>query len=198
VPWTIKTVNSAWARGSGFTHRTIDWMRIRGVSTARPPSSPPRCLFQQALVRLGLHVLVEGGPLIGMVETWRAAGSPRSDALSRFNKKGWGTIVGGILTANGLPDFLAIEIDEHSTAPRTIVVRRKKVSGLVIEKMPLPRRARCSRRRGHGPVGVVESVFLFSRVCVMRANRAPVWGPAGQITRLFRCGVLPMSARHFR
>src|SRR4029079_7871653 len=28
------------------------------------------------------------GELIGMVETWRAAGSPRADVASRFNKKG--------------------------------------------------------------------------------------------------------------
>jgi hypothetical protein len=47
------------------------------------------------------------GELIGMVKIWRAAGSPLGDALSRFNKKGWGPIVGGILTVNGLPDFLA-------------------------------------------------------------------------------------------
>ena len=47
------------------------------------------------------------GELVGMVERWRAAGSPRAVAHSRFNKKGWGPIVGGILAANGFPDFLA-------------------------------------------------------------------------------------------
>ena len=32
---------------------------------------------------------------------------PRAKTDSRFNKKGWGNIVGGILSANGEPDFLA-------------------------------------------------------------------------------------------
>jgi hypothetical protein len=58
------------------------------------------------------------GELLGMVEAWRAAGSPRSDAKSRFNKKGWGPIVGGILAVAGFPDFLgnaeraAMELDD--------------------------------------------------------------------------------------
>jgi hypothetical protein len=47
------------------------------------------------------------GELIGMVERWRAAGSPRAAVASRFNKKGWGPIVGGILQVAGLRDFLA-------------------------------------------------------------------------------------------
>ena len=38
---------------------------------------------------------------------WKEAGSPRADARSRFNKKGWGPVVGGILAHAGLPDFLA-------------------------------------------------------------------------------------------
>lgn len=45
--------------------------------------------------------------LLGMVERWRASGMPLSDAKSRFNKKGWAKIIGGILDANGEPDFLA-------------------------------------------------------------------------------------------
>lgn len=45
--------------------------------------------------------------LTGMVERWRASGMPMANAHSRFNKKGWGSIVGGILEANGEPDFLA-------------------------------------------------------------------------------------------
>lgn len=58
------------------------------------------------------------GELLGMVEAWRAAGSPRSDAKSRFNKKGWGPIVGGILRVAGFADFLgnaeaaALELDD--------------------------------------------------------------------------------------
>lgn len=46
------------------------------------------------------------GELVGMVEKWKAAGSPMSKANSRFNKRGWAAIVGGILEANGEPDFL--------------------------------------------------------------------------------------------
>ena len=32
---------------------------------------------------------------------------PRATTASRFNKRGWGDIVGGILMLNGEPDFLA-------------------------------------------------------------------------------------------
>ncbi len=47
------------------------------------------------------------GELVGMVARWRGAGSPEADVASRFNKKGWGRIVGGILAHAGLPGFLA-------------------------------------------------------------------------------------------
>jgi hypothetical protein len=47
------------------------------------------------------------GELLGLVERWKATGSPLASAPTRFNKKGWGGIVGGILHAAGLPDFLA-------------------------------------------------------------------------------------------
>ena len=47
------------------------------------------------------------GELIGMVERWKAVGMPLANAHSRFNKRGWGNIVGGILNACGEPDFLA-------------------------------------------------------------------------------------------
>jgi hypothetical protein len=47
------------------------------------------------------------GELIGMVERWKAGGMPRAKVHSRFNKRGWGNIVGGILNACGEPDFLA-------------------------------------------------------------------------------------------
>jgi hypothetical protein len=46
------------------------------------------------------------GELCGMVERWKAAGKPLASTESRFNKKGWGNIIGGILDANGEPDFL--------------------------------------------------------------------------------------------
>jgi hypothetical protein len=47
------------------------------------------------------------GELVGMVERWKAAGGPRAEVRSRFNKKGWGPIVVGILAANGFAGFLA-------------------------------------------------------------------------------------------
>lgn len=47
------------------------------------------------------------GELIGMVERWKAAGMPMAQTDSRFNKRGWGNIVGGILHACGEPDFLS-------------------------------------------------------------------------------------------
>jgi hypothetical protein len=58
------------------------------------------------------------GELIGMVERWKTCGMPLSNAASRFNKRGWAQVVGGILAANGEPDFLsnaetaATELDE--------------------------------------------------------------------------------------
>lgn len=53
------------------------------------------------------HRLELLGELIGMVERWKAAGMPRANVNTRFNKRGWGNIVGGILQTNGEPDFLA-------------------------------------------------------------------------------------------
>ena len=58
------------------------------------------------------------GELVGMVERWKAAGMPMASVHSRFNKRGWGDVVGGILAACGEPDFLdnaeeaAAELDE--------------------------------------------------------------------------------------
>jgi hypothetical protein len=53
------------------------------------------------------HRLELLGELIGMVELWKAQGMPLASTHSRFNKRGWGNIVGGILDACGEPDFLA-------------------------------------------------------------------------------------------
>jgi hypothetical protein len=53
------------------------------------------------------HRLELLGELIGMVERWKASGMPMANAHSRFNKRSWGNIVGGILDACGEPDFLA-------------------------------------------------------------------------------------------
>jgi hypothetical protein len=44
--------------------------------------------------------------LVNMVERWRFAGMPLATTQTRFNKKNWGNIIGGILEANGEPDFL--------------------------------------------------------------------------------------------
>lgn len=46
------------------------------------------------------------GELLGMVERWKSAGMPLAKVNTRFNKRDWGNIVGGILQANGEPDFL--------------------------------------------------------------------------------------------
>ncbi len=53
------------------------------------------------------HRLELLGELIGMVERWKASGMPQANVHSRFNKRGWGTFIGGILAACGEPDFLA-------------------------------------------------------------------------------------------
>ncbi|MEQ9588027.1 MAG: hypothetical protein RJS97_08745 [Parvibaculaceae bacterium] len=47
------------------------------------------------------------GELVGMVDRWIKTGQPTADTHSRFNKRGWGNILGGILQACGEPDFLA-------------------------------------------------------------------------------------------
>lgn len=47
------------------------------------------------------------GELIGMVQRWLHAGLPKANVNTRFNKRGWGHIVGGILETNGLLGFLA-------------------------------------------------------------------------------------------
>lgn len=58
------------------------------------------------------------GELVGMVKRWKAAGRPLANVDTRFNKRGWGNIVGGILQTNGDPDFLgnaeeaAVQLDE--------------------------------------------------------------------------------------
>ena len=48
------------------------------------------------------------GELVGMVTAWLAAGKPLdASAKSRFNKRGWGPVVGGVLLASGVMGFLA-------------------------------------------------------------------------------------------
>lgn len=64
------------------------------------------------------HRLQLLGELVNMVERWKASGMPLAKVQTRFNKKGWGNIIGGILDANGEPDFMinaedaACEMDE--------------------------------------------------------------------------------------
>ena len=60
------------------------------------------------------HRLQLLGELINMVERWRASGMPLANVQTRFNKKGWGNIIGGILEANGEPDFMANADDAAS------------------------------------------------------------------------------------
>ena len=45
------------------------------------------------------------GELIGLVERWKTGGMPPANVQTRFNKRGWGNIVGGILESHGEPDF---------------------------------------------------------------------------------------------
>lgn len=52
------------------------------------------------------HRLQLLGELVGMVERWKAGGSPLTPTATRFNKRGWGDTIGGILQFNGQPDFL--------------------------------------------------------------------------------------------
>lgn len=57
------------------------------------------------------------GELIGMVERWKAGGRPEANVNSRFNKCGWGNVVGGILEFHGRTGFLtnaeaAAQLDE--------------------------------------------------------------------------------------
>lgn len=67
------------------------------------------------------------GELIGMVERWKVAGMPMAKTASRFNKRGWGNIVGGILAFNGEPDFLSNAAD----AARDLDDTRRDFSELV-------------------------------------------------------------------
>ncbi|QEL20684.1 hypothetical protein [Limnoglobus roseus] len=59
------------------------------------------------------------GELVGMVERWKAAGRPLAAARTRFERKQWGAIVGGILAADGRPDFLANAAEAAATLDAT-------------------------------------------------------------------------------
>jgi hypothetical protein len=53
------------------------------------------------------HRLELLGELVHMVERWKSSGMPLAKVQTRFNKRGWGNIIGGILEVNGEPDFMA-------------------------------------------------------------------------------------------
>ncbi|MEX0718069.1 MAG: hypothetical protein WD066_15865 [Planctomycetaceae bacterium] len=65
------------------------------------------------------HRLELLGELLGMVERWKASGRALADTGTRFNKRGWGNIVGGILEACGEPDFLANAEEAAATLDET-------------------------------------------------------------------------------
>ena len=64
---------------------------------------------------------------MGMVERWKASGMPLANVHTRFNKKGWGNIVGGILEACGEPDFL----DNADEAAASMDETRREFSELI-------------------------------------------------------------------
>lgn len=47
------------------------------------------------------------GELMGMIDRWIHAGRPEVVVPTRFNKRGWGRMIGGILAHNGIRGFLA-------------------------------------------------------------------------------------------
>ena len=65
--------------------------------------------------------------LVNMVERWKDAGMPLATTQTRFNKKNWGNIIGGILEANGEPDFL----DNADEAAAAMDDTRREFSELV-------------------------------------------------------------------
>ena len=65
--------------------------------------------------------------LVNMVERWKDAGMPLEKTHTRFNKKNWGNIIGGILHINGEPDFL-VNADE---AAATMDDTRREFAELV-------------------------------------------------------------------
>jgi hypothetical protein len=46
------------------------------------------------------------GELVGMVEAWKSQGRPMANVSSRFNKRDWGRIVGGVLDVSGARGFM--------------------------------------------------------------------------------------------
>lgn len=65
--------------------------------------------------------------LVNMVERWKDAGMRLATTQTRFNKKNWGNIIGGILEANGEPDFL----DNADEAAAAMDDTRREFSELV-------------------------------------------------------------------
>ena len=63
--------------------------------------------------------------LCGMVERWKAAGRPQASVETRFNKKGWGRIVGGVEYATAL--------FEHATVERYVVYLRRALEAMIAD-----------------------------------------------------------------
>jgi hypothetical protein len=73
--------------------------------------------------------------LCGMVERWKDAGMPLAQTATRFNKKGWGNVVGGILATCGEPDFL----DNQTEIAGEMDTVRREFAELVEEMYEDPR-----------------------------------------------------------
>ncbi len=95
------TANSPDVSRDLFTRSVVINLHYEGDPTKRsfPIADPEHYAVEHRPVLLG--------ELIGMIERWKALGMPLATAHSRFNKRDWGKIVGGILGANDEPDFLA-------------------------------------------------------------------------------------------
>ncbi|TWT30136.1 hypothetical protein [Blastopirellula retiformator] len=81
------------------------------------------------------HRLEILGELIGMVERWKASGMPLASTDSRFNKRNWGDIVGGVLQTCGEPDFL-VNSEEAATQ---LDDTRREFNDLVLSMADHPR-----------------------------------------------------------
>jgi hypothetical protein len=73
------------------------------------------------------------GELLGMVEAWKAAGQPLARVPNRFNKKGWGETVGGILATAGRPGFMSNAAEAAATLDETRVAFEELV-GILAEE----------------------------------------------------------------
>lgn len=94
--------------------------------------------------------------LCGMVERWKASGMPLASTKTRFNKKGWGNIIGGILAANEQMGFL----DNASEAAEQLDSARREF-GELVEAM------RCSEQFYFTSADLVR---LAEQKCVLKSE----------------------------